>query len=167
MTLGENFSRAVYDVLKVRSAFRSRGLQIGKRASNGGIYVGKSATTGEDLYAASADEPECLSYDEALEVAERMRQQSGRENAHVPTEAELDENLFCNRDKGLLKGSFDTKTGVPRNGFDPATGAKRSGGSCYRSSTTSVDGMVRVQWLDDGYQCDDKRSTPVRVRLVW
>jgi hypothetical protein len=42
---------------------------------NGGVYVGKSATTGEDLHASLADEPEYLTWDDAIQAAEEMRKQ--------------------------------------------------------------------------------------------
>jgi hypothetical protein len=80
--------------------------------AGGGVYVGKSATTGRDLYAALADESEYLSLDEAFAAAAKMRKQPGFENAHVPTLDELDVNLYRNKDAGALKGTFNTSAPV-------------------------------------------------------
>jgi len=131
--------------------------QIGD-LDDGGVYVGKSATTGKDLHAALADEPEYLNFDEASEAAEKLRKRRGRENAHVPTPEELDKNLFDNRNKGALKGTFNTSGSFPA--------------SCYRSSAPSDSSLARVQWFDGGFQYyvyrdDGSRFHRLPVRLVW
>jgi hypothetical protein len=120
---------------------------------DGGVYVGKSATTGKDLHAALADEPDYVTYGEAFAAAARMRQQPGRENAHVPTPEELNVNLYQNRDKGALRGTFNT------SGLFPA--------SCYRSSAPYGNVGSRVQWFGGGYQLDNLRLLRLPVRLVW
>jgi hypothetical protein len=125
--------------------------QIGD-LDGGGVYVGKSATTGKDLHAALADEPEYLDFDEAYEAAEQMRKQPGREKAHVPTPEELNVNLYQNKDKGALRGTFNTSGSFPT--------------SCYRSSAHG--GLsARVQWFDGGSQYYDDRDVRLPVRLVW
>ena len=121
----------------------------------GGVYVGKSATTGKDLHAALADEPESrgLPFYEAFEAAEEMRKQPGRENAHVPTPEELNVNLYQNKDKGALRGTFNTSSAFAV--------------TCYRSSAPYGDGYARVQWFGDGYQDSFNRGFRLPVRLVW
>jgi hypothetical protein len=80
---------------------------------DGGIYVGKSATTGKDLHTALADEPEYLGFDEAFEAAAKMRKQPRRENAHVPTPEELNVNLYLNKDKVSWPGLSTPALFVP------------------------------------------------------
>jgi hypothetical protein len=126
--------------------------QIGD-LDDGGIYVGLSAENGKPLHAALADEPEYLTYEEALAVAARMSKQPGRENAHVPTPKELDRNLFDNRSTGHLKGTFNT------GGSDPET--------VYRSSASCSNGNALVQWFDAGTGYNYDRDDRLAVRLVW
>jgi hypothetical protein len=119
----------------------------------GGVYIGKSATTGKDLHAALADEPDYVTFDEAYEAAAKMRQQPGRENAHVPTPEELNVNLYLNKDKGALRGTFNTSGSFPA--------------SCYRSSAPYGNVGSRVQWFGGGAQLDNLRLLRLPVRLVW
>jgi hypothetical protein len=120
----------------------------------GGVYVGKSATTGLPLHTALADEPEYLTFDEAFEAAARMRTIPGRENTHVPTPEELNKNLYLNKDKGKLSGTFNTSGSFPA--------------SCYRSSAPNRNDTARVQWFDDGGQGNlNRRDDRLAVRLVW
>lgn len=137
------------DAAKTKSAPR-----IGDR-DGGGVYVGKSATTGEDLHAALADEAEYLSFSEAIAAAEKMKKQPGRANAHVPTPEELDVNLYQNKDAGALKGTFNTSGSFP--------------GSCYRSSAPNAIDNAWVQYFDDGDQnvLDGGRLYRLPLRLVW
>ena len=122
---------------------------------NGGVYVGKSATTGKDLHAALADEPEYLTWDDAIQAAEEMRKRPGRENAHVPTQKELNENLYKNKDKGKLSGTFNTSGSFP--------------GSVYWSSnpTGGFHEGASVQWFNNGIQTFNTRDKKLPVRLVW
>jgi hypothetical protein len=121
---------------------------------DGGVYVGKSATDGKDLHAALADEPEYLDFAEAFAAAEKMRSQPGRENAHVPTPEELDKNLYQNKDKGALRGTFNTSS-------------DGSYSSCYRSSKTYGSDIAQVQWFGGGTQSYYYRNLQLPVRLVW
>jgi hypothetical protein len=127
--------------------------QIGDAMPDGGIYVGKSATTGKDLHAASSDEPKYLTFDEAYAAAEKMKALPGRENAHVPTPEELDINLFRNRSAGKLSGTFNTSGSCPA--------------SCYRSSASYNKNLARVRFLDDGCLHTIGKNVPLPVRLVW
>ena len=120
----------------------------------GGVYVGKSATTGKDLYAAPADETEYLNLSDAYEAAAQMRKQPGREDARAPTMEERDSNLSNNRNMGQLKGTF--------NDLNP--------GSAYRFSAlfSSLTTIARAQqWF--ACRNEDYRYSSVRlpVRLVW
>ena len=119
---------------------------------DGGVYVGKSATTGLPLHAALADEPEHLTFGAALAAVETMRKQPGRENTHIPTPEELDKNLFDNRNTGHLKGTFNTSSSSP--------------GSVYRSSAPP-NYYGRVQWFYDGTLLNSSGGRGLGVRLVW
>src|SRR5579872_1004373 len=79
--------------------------QIGD-PDDGGVYVGLSASSGKPLHAAAMDEPEYLTFKEAMAAAEQLK--SLHPTAHVPTMEELDKNLFGNRNTGQLKGTFNT-----------------------------------------------------------
>ena len=129
-------------------------LKIGD-PDDGGVYVGPSATDGRPLHAALADEPELLTFHEALHAAAEMRKQPGRENAHVPTPEELDKNLFANRNTGHLKDTFNTSGSWP--------------GSVYRSAAPRGFGyyLDRVPWFGDGYRGEDIGTRPLPVRLIW
>jgi hypothetical protein len=129
--------------------------QIGD-LDEGGIYVGKSATTGQDLHAVLKDEPQYLNFYEALAAAEEMRKRPGRENAHVPMPEELDVNLYRNKDKGKLLGTFKISTG----GMDDDN-------CCYRSSAVYGDDSARVQWFVGGTRHFKHRNARLPVRLVW
>jgi hypothetical protein len=142
-----------YPLGKTQETIDSAEPQVGD-LDGGGVYVGKSATTGKDLHAARADEPEYKTYEEALAAAEEMRKQPGRQNAHVPTPDELDENLYQNRNRGKLSGTFNT------NGAYPA--------SCYRTSAPHELSSARVQWFNvGGNQTSCGRYVRLPVRLVW
>lgn len=156
--LGTALGRAVLALL------RGAGLLIGLRGDSketkrigdldgGGVYVGKSATDGKDLHAALADEPEYLTYGEAFAAAIEMRKQPGRANAHVPTPEELNVNLYLNKDKGALSGSFNTSGSFPAG--------------CYCSSEPLGNDYARVQWFGDGSQFNVLRDLWLPVRLVW
>jgi hypothetical protein len=118
---------------------------------DGGICVGLSATDGKPLHAVLADEPEYLTFDEALAAAERLK--SLHPTAHVPTPEELDTNLFTNRNMGYLKETFNTRGSFP--------------GSCYRSSAPHGYDTAEVQWFDDGVQGLSDMGGRLPVRLVW
>ena len=132
-------------------------IQIGDPDA-GGIYVGKSATTGKDLHAAIHDERFYLTFDEARKAAATMRKQPGRENAHVPTSRELNDNLYQNRDRGALKGTFNIG-GEISNGVYRSDDVNRRG----------YYGPAGIQWFDkQGHHSNWGRpDTPLPVRLVW
>jgi hypothetical protein len=120
---------------------------------DGGVYVGLSAQNGKPLHAALADLPDYKTYAEALAAAEQLK--AAHPTAHVPSPKELDKNLFDNRNKGHLKGTFNT------SGSDP--------GSVYRSSVSYLDftATARVQWFDDGHLDYKSMGNRLPVRLVW
>jgi hypothetical protein len=120
---------------------------------DGGVYVGLSAENGRPLHAALNDLPDYKTYEEALEAAANMQKQPGRENAHVPTPEELNDNLYLNKDKGKLSGTFNT------SGSHPA--------GVYLSSAPHSAGSAWVQWFDDGQQGFSSKSDRLPVRLVW
>ena len=144
---------AANDAMKLKAA-----LQIGD-LDDGGIYVGPSAEDGRPLHTALADESEYLTLDEAYAVAEKMREQPGRELAHIPTPRELDKNLFNNRNKGHLKGTFITSSSKPLSN------------SAYRSYVPYYCGPdAVVQRFDDRgqtYNYSKGRYCRFPVRLVW
>lgn len=126
-----------------------REIQIGDR-DGGGVYVGKSATTGEDLHAALTDEPEYLTYNQA------MARQPGREHVRLPTPQELADNLYDNRNTGALKGTFNT-SGSMHDGL-------------YRSDTPKGYGIAVSVGFDDetgGNKHECSQYDPLPVRFVW
>jgi len=125
-------------------------LQIGD-LDGGGIYVGNSAVTGKDLHAALADLPEYKTYEGALAAAEQLKAE--HPTAHVPTPAELDKNLFANRNTGHLTGTFNTSGSYP--------------GSVYRSSASYDNYFARVQYFVNGHPYNLLRNVRLPVRLVW
>jgi hypothetical protein len=141
-----------YPLGKTQETIDSAEPQVGD-LDGGGVYVGKSATTGLPLHAALADEPEYQTFDEAYAAAEEMRKQPGRENAHVPTPDELNVNLHQNKDKGKLSGTFNTSGSFPAG--------------VYLSSTPYSSNTARVQWFNDGQQGFSNKLDRLPVRLVW
>src|SRR3990172_4434618 len=153
LQIGDLIITANTDAMKLKAA-----LQIGD-LDDGGIYVGPSAEDGRPLHTALADESEYLTLDEAYAVAEKMREQPGRELAHIPTPRELDKNLFNNRNKGHLKGTFITSSSKPLSN------------SAYRSYVPYYCGPdAVVQRFDDRgqtYNYSKGRYCRFPVRLVW
>ncbi|HYW44388.1 MAG TPA: hypothetical protein VE959_16115 [Bryobacteraceae bacterium] len=133
----------------------------------GGIYVGKSATTGEDLHAALADESKYLTFDEAFQAAAEMRKQRGRENAHVPTLAELEFNLFANKDKGQLKGTFNTLSA--KDHMYPEAAPYRSSHLYFGPRANMREQSAWTVWFEDGFRdlANGQKSIKLPVRLVW
>jgi hypothetical protein len=128
----------------------SAGLKIGE-LDDGGIYVGLSAENGKPLHAALADLFEYKTFDEALAAAEELK--AAHPTAHVPTPKELDKNLFENRNKGHLKGTFNTSGSFPA--------------SVYRTSAPCDYGLARVQNVGVGTQYGSYMDDRFPVRLVW
>ena len=127
------------------------GLKIGD-LDDGGVYVGPSAEDGKPLHATLADEPEHLTLDEAFAAADRLK--SVHPTAHVPTPNELNANLYENRGKGALKGTFNIKGSFLN--------------IAYRSSLSFEDRTALTQWFDDGHQNIAGRADyRLPVRLVW
>jgi hypothetical protein len=118
---------------------------------DGGVYVGKSATTGQPLHTALMDEPKCMTYEQALAAAEKLK--ALHPTAHVPTWDELDKNLFANRFTGLLKDTFNTSGPIP--------------GRVYLSSDPWGSDEMYVEWFDDGILDTTPRNYRLPVRLVW
>jgi hypothetical protein len=124
--------------------------QIGD-LDDGGVYVGLSAEDGRPLHAALADLPEYKTYEDALAAAEQLK--SLHPTAHVPTPKELDKNLFDNRNRGELKGTFNSSGSFPAG--------------VYRSSASYILNYARVQYFDDGNQNSYFKYDRLPVRLVW
>jgi hypothetical protein len=134
---------------------------------DGGVYVGASATTGEDLHCARADEPAFLTYAEAVAAALEMRRIPGRENAHLPTLEELELNLFANRNRGALKGTFNEKAA-----FDyeyPESAPYRSSEVYAEVDPNSKKPMAWTIWFNDGFKdlANGELDARLPVRLVW
>lgn len=124
-------------------------MEIGELTSDGSVYVGKSASTGKDLFAAAADAPSPMNRDEALAYAKQLAKT--HPGAHVPTPEELDANLFANREAGALRDTFN------------ASGELNT---CYLSSGLSGD-FAQVQWFDDGFKGHNGTGIRMPVRIVW
>ena len=138
------------DLLKRLFGGNNTAPQIGD-LDDGGVYVGKSATDGKDLHASVADETEYLTYEEAIAAAEKLK--SLHPTAHVPTPEELNVNLYLNKDKGKLSGTFNTSGSFPAG--------------CYCSSAPGGNDYARVQWFVDEFQNEFFEDTRQPVRLVW
>ena len=129
---------------------KTKDIQIGD-LDDGGVYVGLSASSGRPLHAALADLGEYKTYEEALDAAEELK--TVHPTAHVPTQKELDENLFDNRNTGHLKGTFNTRGSYS--------------GSVYRSSGAFLSSGAWMQWFDGGHLSVDDRLDRLSLRLVW
>src|SRR5579871_2483131 len=134
------------------AAAKTAALEVGD-LDDGGVYVGLSAENGKPLHAGLADLPDYKTYEEALAAAEQLK--SMHPTAHVPTPAELNKNLFENRNTGHLKNTFNTSFSFPA--------------SVYRSSASYSDfrDTAWVQWFGDGSQDSSGRKNRLPVRLVW
>ena len=86
-------------------------LEIGNRMPDGTIYAGISPDTKQPMYAAPADAPMSMDFNEAAEYAKGL-EVGGKKDFRVPSLNELNV-LFQSRDKGALKGTFNLTSSSP------------------------------------------------------
>jgi hypothetical protein len=80
----------------------------GDRMPDGTIFAGLSPETGKQMFAMPADAGVTMTFNEAAKYAKKLNAEKtfGHDDWRVPTKAELNV-LFENRDKGVLKGTFN------------------------------------------------------------
>ena len=123
-------------------------LAVGDKMPDGTIFAGISPDTHQPMYAVPADASISMDFNEAAKYAAKL-DAHGHEDWRVPTKAELDV-LFQNREKGALKGTFNSgadvtcyykkKKGTPNGKFtSPANDAGVYWSSTpYRNDYTSA-----------------------------
>lgn len=126
--------------------------QIGDE-DEGGVYVGKSPSTGNDLHVALADEPKYLTLDETLKVVSRLQTVPGHENARLPTPEELSENILRNSEKGALRGTFHASHSFLR--------------ASYRTEAPDGTAMRGISGDTTGTALSKLEDLRLPVRLVW
>ena len=92
---------------------------IGDTCADGTIYVGISPDDGGSLFTTPADAPNVMIWDEAMAFVEEL-DTNGHDDWRVPVSGEL-RVLFENRDKGVLKDTFDKSGSGPSAWFWSAT----------------------------------------------
>jgi hypothetical protein len=88
--------------------------QIGDVMADGTIYAGISPDTNRPMYAAPADAPLTMTFNQAAQYAQDL-EVGGKKDFRVPSKAEL-EVLLQNLEKGALKGTFNL-SGVGPAGY--------------------------------------------------
>ncbi len=124
--------------------------KVGDRMPDGTIYAGISPDTNQRMYAAPADAPLCMNFNDAAKYATDLKV-GDKQDFRVPTKTELN-ILFENREKGALKGTFDL------------TGALYA--SWYWSSTPYNALNACDQRFRDGRQGSDPPHMISSVRCV-
>lgn len=89
--------------------------EIGAVMADGTIYAGLSPNTGRPMFAAPADAPLTLNFKAAAKYAKELHI-GDKNDFRVPTPEELDV-LFHNRDRGALKGTFNTSGNMYTGGM--------------------------------------------------
>ncbi len=89
-----------------KDAINSDEPAIGDTMPDGTIFAGISPTTGKKMFAAPEDAPMGTTFNQAIKYAKSL-QISGKKGFRVPTKEELNV-LFQNREKGALKGTFNS-----------------------------------------------------------
>jgi hypothetical protein len=95
------------------------GPEIGDKMEDGTIYAGFSPDTGRNMFVTPKDASGVLKWNAAMKYAAEL-DANGHKDWKLPTKAELDV-LYQNRDKGALKGTFDTSGSNPSGWYWSAT----------------------------------------------
>ncbi|MBI3440595.1 MAG: hypothetical protein HY052_02130 [Proteobacteria bacterium] len=106
-------------------------LAIGDRMEDGTIYAGLSPNTGRAMYAAPADAPLCLDFNEAARYAQELVV-GDKHDFRVPSKAELSCLFNVCKDRGAFKGAFDLSGTYPRGWYWSGTGFDETNGYCTR-----------------------------------
>ncbi len=134
---------------------------IGDRADDGAIYVGISPDTKKPMYAAPADEPLLMSFNEASERARELSKMTGKIYS-LPSKNELN-MLFNACEKGALKGTFNLSS----SGRYLSSSSHRIAIGDQRAGAYSEFGGYWSQRFSDGDQhhyC--RENTKLSIRLV-
>ena len=124
--------------------------EIGCRMPDGTIFAGISPDTNQPMYAAPADASICMNFNEAAKYAKNL-DVGGKKDFRVPSRAELDV-LFQNREKGFLKGTFNT-SGDNTEGW-------------YWTSAPEHEIYAWSQRFSDGYKMNDNMYGRSSVRCI-
>ncbi len=124
--------------------------KVGDVMPDGTIYAGVSPDTNQRMYAAPADAPLSMNFNEAAEYAKDLKV-GDKQDFRLPTEAELNV-LFENREKGALKGTFNL------TGYYPV--------GWHWSSMSVSEGLALGQRFRDGQQDRHHRLNVSSVRCV-
>ncbi|MBI3441707.1 MAG: DUF1566 domain-containing protein [Proteobacteria bacterium] len=124
---------------------------VGTKRSDGAIFAGISPDTHKPMYAAPADAPLSLSFNDAAKYAENL-EVGGKKGFRVPSMNEL-KLLFQNRKCGALKDTFNQEN---------------SGSSWYWSSETSQYSSDQKRHLDlsKGNESYSPPHKPYSLRCV-
>src|SRR5262249_2949691 len=90
--------------------FRSA-IEVGNKMEDGTIFAGVSPDTGRNMFVAPKDASGILRWKAAMKYAADL-DSNGHTDWKLPSKAELGV-LYQNRDKGALKGTFDTSGSSP------------------------------------------------------
>lgn len=117
------------------------------------IYAGTSPATGRDMYAAPADAPLTMTFNEASGYAKKLNADKhlGHNDWRVPSEGELNV-LFENRNCGSLNGTFNETGALP--------------GGWYWSSTPRDYANAAMQRFNRGCQLVLNKLTALSLRCV-
>lgn len=124
---------------------------IGEQLADLSIYVGLSATSGKPLATTNTDIGVYNHYD-AEEVVAMLNRHGGR-NWRLPTQDELDVNLFENRNTGQLSGTFNLTTNC-------------GAASCYWAGDRSDKFASCKKFSDDGGARNEYAAARLSVRPV-
>lgn len=125
-------------------------LRPGDKQPDGTVRAGLSPDTSKEMYAAPADAPLAMTFNEAGDYAKQLNRETylGHHDWRIPTKAELNV-LFNNR---AAIGGFDI------SGSDPS--------SWYWSSSSNGEWGAWYQRFSDGYQDYSTKYDHSSVRLV-
>ena len=101
------------------SSNKTRTLEIGDRMADGTIFAGISPDSGRNMFVTPKDASGVLKWKAAMKYAADL-DANGHKDWRLPTNAELDA-LCLNRDRGALKGTFDTSGSYPSGWYWSAT----------------------------------------------
>lgn len=124
--------------------------EIGDVMKDGTIYAGISPETGKPMYAAPTDAPVRMDIEDAEKYAKKL-EVGDKKDFRVPSKGELNV-LFQNKEKGALKGTFNT--------------VASSDTSSYWSTTRFQSGSRWGQKFSDGDQDFRYRLDRYSVRCI-
>ncbi len=128
---------------------KGKTFEVGDKMEDGTIFAGVSPDTGRNMFVTPKDASGVFAWKAAMKYAANL-DANGHRDWSLPTEAEL-KTLYQNRNKGALKGTFNTSGTYPSSFYwssaqtpvhpDPAFRVLFSNGSptwMYKGSDASV-----------------------------